>query len=212
MQDANARRHRLTSSRAEALLSGSYKQWNTLAWDMRGEQPMLGQKCGIAPLDHGIEYEPWVRAQVWAAHPEWDDIEKPGLILHHDREHPLFSQHCAATPDGIIRPIGWGLETKAPYSPAIHLGYARSGQLPEEYRPQVQWSLWVTGWDYWLFASGDPRLDPDDPERVVELVVKPDPAYHARIADMALRFLEGYLAHEEFKPRTYSAAQLDAMF
>lgn len=212
MQDAATRRHRLTSSRAEALMSGSYKRWNTLAWDMRGEQPMLGQKSGVPALDHGIEHEPWVRASVWAAHPEWDDIERPGLVLYHDRSHPLFADHCAATPDGRIVPIGWGLETKAPYSPMIHLGYVRTGKLPEEYLAQVQWSLWCTGWERWVFASGDPRLEPDDPERLMYLVVSPDPAYHARIADMASEFLEGYLAHEEFKPRVYSAAKLAEMF
>lgn len=210
MQDANARRHRLTSSRAEALMSGSYKQWNTLAWDMRGEQPTLGRKSGVPALDWGIDHEAWVRAQAWERHPEWDDVERPGLVLHHDRRHPLFANHCAATPDGHILPMGWGLETKAPYSPAIHLSYVRSGTVPEQYWAQVQWSLWCTGWERWVFASGDPRID--DGEQYMDVVVAPDPAYHARIADMATRFLEGYLAHEEFQPLRPTAAAFSKMF
>jgi len=204
-----SRQHRLTGSRAADLMSGSYKVWNTLARAMRGEQPILGQKCGIPPLDWGIQYEPMVRGWVWERHPEWD-IEAPDLVLYHDQEHPLFGPHVGCSPDGLILPVHWGLETKAPYNPEIHLSYVREGVLPEQYKPQVQFCLWASGWARWLFVSGDPRVEDD--ERYVEIEVLPDLAYHARIEELAGEFLEGYLAGEEFRPRAMSAAAIDAMF
>lgn len=209
MEDADARRHRLTSSRAAMLMTGNYKTWNRLAFDMRSTQPLLGKKSGIPPLDWGIQYEPWVRAQFWERHPEWD-IEKTGLVAYHDQSHPLFADHVAVSPDGFIRPGGWGFECKAPYNTDIHVGYVRAGALPAAYVPQVQFSLWATGWDRWVFASGDPRVF--DGERYYELAVAPDPAYHARITELATEFLEGYTQAEEFKPRAHNAAAYAKMF
>lgn len=203
------RRHRLTGSRAADLMTGNYKVWNRLAWDMRSEQPILGQKRGIPPLDWGIDNEPRVRAWCWERHPEWE-IERVEFQPYHDQTHPLFADHVGCSPDGLIRPDGWGLEVKAPYNPANQLAYCRAGILPDIYVPQVQWCLWATGWPRFVFASGDPRIEDD--ERYFEIVVEPDLAYHARLEELATEFLEGYLSHEEFRPRAMTAATLDSMF
>lgn len=209
IEHARARQHRLTASRAADLMTGSYKTWNRLAWDMRGEQRILGQKSGVPSLDWGVEHDVQIRAWVWERHPEWS-IENGGLLLYHDQEHPLFAKFCACSPDGIILPNRWGLEVKAPYNPDIHLAYARSGELPTDYVPQVQYSLWCSGYDRWLFASGDPRIDDD--LKYTELAVRPDPAYQDRITELATEFLEGYSAGDEFQPRRPTAAMFNNMF
>lgn len=208
-EHAAARRHRLTASRAADLMTGSYRVWNRLAWDMRGEQRILGQKSGVPALDWGIEHERQVLAWVWERHADWD-IERGGLLLHHDREHPLFSRFCACSPDGVrIADETWGIEVKAPFNPEIHLRYVRSGRVPEEYDAQIQFSLWCSGYPRWLFVTGDPRFDDN---RYMELAVEPDPVYQARLTELATEFLEGYSAGDEFKPRQPSAANFDKMF
>lgn len=119
-------------------------------------------------------------------------------------------RHCGASPDGIILPGGWGYEGKCPYDPEIHNGYLTNGVLPKEYVPQVQWSLWVTGWPRWVFASGDPRRN--DGGRLFVIEVEPDAALHQRFEELATRFLETYLTGEDFKPLARTAAAFEEMF
>jgi hypothetical protein len=208
-EHAQSRQHCLTASRAKRLLSGNYKTWNTLAKEMRAEQRILGSAPPSIPSLHwGVSNEAWVRATVWEDHPEWD-IEPAGFQLFH-AEHPLFSRHCGASPDGIIRPLGWGFECKAPYDAEIHAKYLEDREIPKEYVPQVQWSLWVTGWPKWLFASGDPRRQ--DMGQIVVRLAEPDLAMHEQFEVLASRFLESYLQGEEFRPVPATARTFDEMF
>lgn len=218
-EHAAARQHRLTASRAADLLSGNYKTWNHLARNMREPQRILGKKCGVPSLDWGVDNERQIRAWTWERHPEWH-IMRGGFIPYHDQSHPLFAKHCGCTPDGIIHGYAgrehytWGYEAKAPYDPEIHLSYVRKKQVPEKYWPQVQFSLWCAGpaLPVWVFATGDPRVAIADEERYFDTGVVPDPEVHARISDMASRFLEGYTAGEEFRPLRATAAAFDKMF
>lgn len=122
----------------------------------------------------------------------------------------LFIRHVGASPDGLILPNRWGYEGKCPYDPEIHAGYLAGGVLPKEYVPQVQWSLWVTGWPRWVFASGDPRRK--DGGRLFVIEVAPDVALHQRFEELAAKFLETYLTGEDFKPLATTAAAFDEMF
>lgn len=63
---------------------------------------------------------------------------------------------AGCSPDGLIGEKG-GLELKCPKS-ATHLGYLRSGKVPSAYLAQILHSLWVTGRDWWDFASFDDRF------------------------------------------------------
>lgn len=71
--------------------------------------------------------------------------------------HPQLP-HVGSSPDGLIGLDG-GLELKCPKDPKVHLERFFSG-MPEEYEAQVQGNLWVTGRQWWLFASYDPRQVP----------------------------------------------------
>lgn len=203
------RQHRITASRAADLLSENYKTWNRLARNMREEPTRtLGRKCGVPSLDWGIDNEPLVRAMVWEENPVWD-IEPVGFQVFHG-EHPLLTKHVGASPDGYIPQAGWGYEGKAPMDPEIHQRYVDAGVAPEEYVPQIQFSLWVTGWPGWVFASGDPRRH--DAGRLMTVIVHPDRRLHDRFEELSLRFLESYTAGEEFKPIKATAATFREMF
>ncbi|HXG71307.1 MAG TPA: YqaJ viral recombinase family protein [Gemmatimonadaceae bacterium] len=61
------------------------------------------------------------------------------------------------SPDGLLDDGRGGLELKCP-RPANHLKYLRGGVVPTEYVGQLRHSLWVTGADYWDFASYAPQF------------------------------------------------------
>lgn len=208
------RQHRITASRAKDLLSENFKTWNRLARDMREEPTrILGQKCGVPALDWGTENEPKVRAMVWEQNPGWD-IENVGFQTMVSRESTGYPQmivdHVGASPDGWIPQIGFGYEGKAPFNPENHNYYLSLGMVPELYVPQVQWSLWVTGWPGWVFASGDPRRNDDGRLMVAKMI--PDPAMHQRFVELSIRFLESYLAGEDFKAVSSTASTFTKMF
>jgi len=62
------------------------------------------------------------------------------------------------SPDGLIGEDG-GLEIKCPRL-SNHVGYVLKGELPPEYKPQVQGSLLVTGRKFWYFMSYFPGMEP----------------------------------------------------
>ncbi len=70
-------------------------------------------------------------------------------------QHPIFS-FAGCSPDGLIGEDG-GLELKCPKDSAVHLDRFLLG-VPEEYIPQIQGCMWVTGRQWWDFASFDPRM------------------------------------------------------
>ncbi len=76
-------------------------------------------------------------------------VSTTGFLAHDD-------VMAGCSPDGLIGDKG-GLELKCPKS-ATHLGYLRSGKVPSAYLAQILHSLWVTGRDWWDFASFDDRF------------------------------------------------------
>ena len=71
------------------------------------------------------------------------------------------SRLVGCSPDGRYGEPGdysaGGVEIKCP-SPIVHIDYLLGDELPEEYRPQVQFSMMVTGAPSWDFISYHPGL------------------------------------------------------
>jgi len=67
---------------------------------------------------------------------------------------------AGCSPDGVVldgqRIVG-GVETKCPTAP-IHWEYVQAGTVPEDYRKQIIHTLWLTGADWWDFASWSPEF------------------------------------------------------
>jgi len=77
-------------------------------------------------------------------------VTECGFIVHAEFE-------CAGvSPDGLIGTEG-GLEMKCPKSSIVHVERFISG-VPDEYLPQIQGGMWVTGRKWWDFVSFDPRM------------------------------------------------------
>lgn len=77
----------------------------------------------------------------------------PAGVCYQD-ENKLF----LCSPDGLIAG-SHGLEMKNP-APKTQVKYLLGNKLPTEYMPQIQFSLLVTGFNFWDFFSYSPGLPP----------------------------------------------------
>ena len=84
------------------------------------------------------------------------------------------------SPDGMLED-GSGLEVKSPQAPN-HIKYLLEGKLPDDYAPQVHFSMFVTGAPYWTFVSFNQRLTP------FVLRVDRDEAIQAKLSEAVTQF------------------------
>ena len=116
------------------------------------------EDTSTAAMKNGLVREPEARR---FAEFELDcEIRQAGLLLTDD------GRFCCS-PDGLIGDDG-GIELKVPNA-ATHVKYLLAGKLPDDYRPQVHWSLIVTERKFWYFMSWSPfmvplvvRVEPDE--------------------------------------------------
>lgn len=62
-------------------------------------------------------------------------------------------KRTGCSPDGIIENLNRGLEIKNPFSAKVHVDFLAMDKIKLEYIYQVQFSMWVTGFDSWDFCS-----------------------------------------------------------
>lgn len=109
--------------------------------------------------------------------------------LDHIKEVPFIykddSMRFGCSPDGICG--NYGLELKAPFASRTYIEFACAGKIKPEYVKQCQFSLWVTGLDYWVFASFDPRMKKN---KLHSVVVERDPKIIDQIETAASVFIE----------------------
>ena len=143
-----------SGTRFATLVSGkATKGYKDLILNIVGEivSNQKDETYSNAIMERGIELEP-------EAVKEYEKIfeveaEEVGLCLHDE-----FEQWCGVSPDRLIGEDG-GLEIKCPLM-KTHLGYMKAGTLPNEYKWQVQGSLFVTGRKWWDFMSYYPNMKP----------------------------------------------------
>lgn len=145
---------RVSASHAKDILSmtgatGSQKNYMlTLAGEILG-----GKKDNFESHDmkRGTELEAEAREQY-----EWksgNKVEEVALIFKDNKKRILCS------PDGLIIDNKTGYEVKCPKM-HTHVEYLLKKRVPPVYFPQVQSSMYVTGFDKWVFMSYYPGLDP----------------------------------------------------
>jgi hypothetical protein len=112
-------------------------------------------------MQRGTDAEPQARA--WYSLTTGADVEQVGMLLLHDAWGSF-----GASPDGLVGKDG-GIEIKCPMPPNL-VSACMWPDPPEDYMPQVQAALWLTGrkwWDLILFGPepGLPRrtwrIEPD---------------------------------------------------
>lgn len=164
------------------------KAYHDLIWQVVVER-MTGQAVegptGQA-LAWGTEVEPYA-AEAYEME-TGNVITKASFI-----DHPSYP-FSGCSPDGLIGDDG-GLEMKCPKSSFVHLERFLSG-VPDEYRPQIQGFMWVTGRKWCDFVSFDPRMP--ETHRFLKIRVNRDEIF---IAKLQAAVLEAEVAAQELQAR-----------
>lgn len=152
------------------------KSYHDLIWQIVVER-MTGEpdeSVDSYSLKWGRDVEPYAREAY-----EFDSgnvVVESGFIVH-----PEFA-FSGCSPDGLIGNDG-GLEMKCPKSSAIHLERFVNG-VPEEYVPQIQGCMWVTGRKWWDFVSYDPRMP--ESHRIYRARVERDEPYIQKLQEAVI--------------------------
>tara|TARA_R100000544_G_C2225391_1_gene60315 strand:+ start:1265 stop:2038 length:774 start_codon:yes stop_codon:yes gene_type:complete len=98
-------------------------------------------------------------------------------------------QRAGISPDGLVIGEDSGLEIKCPWDTKWHIDFILAEKIKPEYIEQCQFSMWVTGYKRWYFASYDPRMKSKrlhyvTIERDEEFMKKYDEAYTVFISEM----------------------------
>ena len=125
-------------------------------------------------MEWGMEQEPLAKA-AYAAETGFD-ISDAGFIL------PDHTDAYGGSPDGLVGEDGL-LEVKCP-APETLIMYHANGELPAQYRPQVQGLLMISQRAWCDFYAFHPAL----PAFLVR--VERDEKYQQKIADALLRLLK----------------------
>ena len=182
-----ARVGKLTASNASKIITAGGKlstQRTAYMDELISDCFCPGQNAwqGNANTDRGTAMEPLARAAFESRLSL--EVEEVGFVTREDGV-------IGCSPDGLIPNTGLvdeydaGLEIKCPL-PKTHLRYLMDGSLPDSYKPQVHFSMMVTGLP-WHFFSYCPGMKP------LHLFVEPD-AYTAKLQAMVEEFVSEYSA------------------
>jgi putative phage-type endonuclease len=163
----NARKGKLTASQAKDIITPTGK----LAAASKGLMRKLARECllddpleftGNAATQWGHDHEPIARDAFTDL--TGHAVDTVGLLQ--STLHPCL----ACSPDGLLMTPSimvdgeltydiHGLEIKCP-NVDTHVDYLLDGELPAKYRPQVHFSMAITGIQTWYFMSYFPGLKP----------------------------------------------------
>jgi putative phage-type endonuclease len=176
------RRGKVTASRVADIIAKTKTGYST-SRDKYMTQLLLERLTGTiaesytnAAMEHGIEQEPFARAKYEGYASTL--VEQVAFI-----DHPTIPM-SGASPDGLVMDDGL-VELKAPMS-HTHLESILGG-IDDQYMPQVQWQMAVTGRSYTDLCSYDPRF-PEHLQLVVKRIPRDDD-YIAKLEKEVIKFL-----------------------
>lgn len=116
------------------------------------------------------------------------EVDEVGFIYKDE------NKRAGISPDGIIKELNCGAEIKCPFDTKYHIDFLLDDKIKPEYIEQCQFSMWVTGFTKWIFASYDPRMKKADSrlkfveiERDEVFMKKYDEAYSIFISEMDMK-------------------------
>ncbi len=137
-----------------------------------GEIP---EEMSFKQCEWGKEHEDAARAHFEL---ELDiDVDVPAFIYRDE------IRRFGISPDGLlVKPYKGkltGLELKAPFTTKVFVEFATCKKIKQMYVDQCQYSMWVTGYEQWIFANYDPRIINED-KRLHHVIIERDPVYMAK--------------------------------
>lgn len=104
-----------------------------------------------------------------------NETEKSGLIFGMDRR-------IGATPDALVKGKLIGVENKCPFTPKVHVEFLTAQKIKPEYLYQIQFGMFVTGYEEWHFCSFHPRFKAPG-TMFKAITIERDPALMERFAN-----------------------------
>ena len=143
----------ITATRIASMMAGeSTKTYKDLITDLAGEiiTGEVEESYSNAIMERGTELEPFARGEYESIFDT--EVREVGFVLSEK-----YKDWLGVSPDGLT--AEGGLEIKCPLR-KTHINYIEANRLPNEYKWQVQGSLFVTGLPYWDFMSYYPNMKP----------------------------------------------------
>ncbi len=147
-----ARRGCITASVAGRLLRITERGLPGFVDQIRADNGPGRDLSHVPEIRRGKEREDWARAQYEMR--MGVEVRTCGLLIH-----PIFDL-VRCSPDFLDPSLRGGGEIKCPTRREEHL-FACAGTIPAVHVPQVQFSLWVSGFSWWDFIS----FRPEEPKR-----------------------------------------------
>lgn len=168
----------VTASEAAKILSPTGKP----STQAKGLMYKLAAEA-VSKEKHSIEQTEWMargiemeeEARNWFEFHSGLEVEQCGFIKRDDMV-------IGCSPDGLIAGQFAGLEIKCP-APHTHVKYLMDGKLPNDYIPQVQFSMLVTGFKQWHFVSYHPDM------KKLHVVVGRDEEWISKMEELLAKFL-----------------------
>lgn len=110
----------------------------------------IPEEVRAKPLNWGREHEETARQAYQAA--TFTTFQQIPFI------YKDTTLRAGISPDGLNDDERGGLELKCPWSSKVFIEFMADAVIKPEYRHQCQFSMWVTGREYWDFANFDPRM------------------------------------------------------
>lgn len=161
------------STQAEAFMNHLVAEW------LEG-RPVEHRTFGS--MANGTETEPQARDAYEFI--TGNDVVETGVVYKDS------DKLVGCSPDGLLCSIRKGVEIKCP-DPHTHIGYLLAEKLPNIYIPQVQGSMFVTGYDEWDFMSFHPNYPP------LIITVKRDEEYIEKLETVLHVFTKNMLDKRE---------------
>jgi putative phage-type endonuclease len=177
---------RIMASDLPAIMGVSpYETTHQLWMRMTGR---AGPKKTNRAMQRGHEYEPVVRARL---------EESTGTTITPLCCEPLpgepAPEWAACSLDGLSDTWDEIHEIKVPGAKAFQ--EVLEGRVPEQWMPQIQWQLLITGVRRARLTAFDPGDGViSDQERMASVMVFPDSTYHAKLVSAATRFRDAVMA------------------
>lgn len=121
-------------------------------------------------------------------------VEQVGFIYGPDKR-------TGCSPDGMITKLNRGLEIKNPMTAKVHVDFLAMDKIKIEYMYQVQFSMWVTGFDQWDFCSYHPKFKVPG-TMFKAITIERDPALMERFSNEVGEFvmeMDAILEHLQIK-------------
>lgn len=174
----------ITASCAHDLMPNKTNGKRKAAWDSYMNQ-LIAQVCTGTPEELNAKALEWGRANEAAAIGDYEFAKgvkalKGGFIYGMDKR-------VGCSPDILVDGQRRGAENKCPFNSENHIAFLLEDKIKDEYVTQMQFSMWVSGFDVWDFISYDPRMK----KNMIRIVtLERDPKFMALFDELVPQFIK----------------------